>query len=44
MDLALVDPQASRQQERAMVEAGFVGTDVVAPTVQTTRTDDVQLK
>jgi len=46
MDLALVDAEASRQQERAMVEAGFAGTDVVAPTVQTARTDadDVQLK
>ena len=40
MDLALVDAEPSRQQERAMVEAGFAGTDVVAPTVQTARTDD----
>ena len=44
MDLALVDAEPSRQQERAMVEAGFAGTDVVAPTVQTARTEDVQLK
>ena len=44
MDLALVDPEASRQQERAMVEIGFAATDVVAPTVQIARTHDVQLK
>ena len=44
MDLALVDAEASRQQERAMVETGFAGTNVVAPTVQTVGTDDVQLK
>jgi len=44
MDLALVDAEASRQQERAMVETGFAGIDVVAPMVQTTRTEDVQLK
>ena len=44
VDAAFVDAKASRQQERVMVETGFVGTDDVAPTVQTARTEDVQLK
>ena len=44
MDLALVDAEASRQQGRVMVEIGFAGTDDVAPTVQTARIEDAQLK
>jgi len=44
MDLAFVDAEASRKQGRVMVETGFAGTDDVAPTVQTARTEDVQLK
>ena len=41
MDLALVDAEASRQQERVMVETGFAGIDDVAATVQTASTEDV---
>ena len=44
MDLAFVDAEASRQQERVMVETGFVGTVEVAAMVQTARTEDVHLK
>jgi len=44
MDLALVDAEASRQQESVMVEIGFAGTDDVATTVQTASIEDVQLK
>ena len=44
VDAAFVDAEASRQQERVMVETGFAGTDDVAPTVRTARAEDVQLK
>ena len=44
VDVAFVDAEASRQQERVMVETGFVDTDDVVATVQTARTEDVQLK
>ena len=44
VDATFVDAEASRQQGRVMVETVFVGTDDVAPMVQTTRTEDVQLK
>jgi len=38
---AFIDAEASRQQERVMVETGFAGTDDVAAMVQTARTEDV---
>ena len=44
VDATFIDAEASRQQGRVMVETGFAGTDDVAATVQTARTEDVQLK
>ena len=44
VDAAFVDAEASRQQERVMVEIGFAGTDDVAATVQIARIEVVQLK
>ena len=41
IDAAFVDAEASRQQGRVMMETGFVGTDDVAPIVQTARTENV---